>query len=288
MAGATSSSIRTRGGQALSTLGVGCSRIGSFNNPTPSRETQAMLEEALEAGVNLFDTADVYGQGDSERALGALLRNRPAGAFVVTKIGKRFSAKMRLARPFKPILKALLPAAGRGAVTAAREANMDTDFSPARFQAALESSLRRLGMDGVDGLLLHSPPASVLADPAVAQALVRLTERSLVRFWGASVDTLAELEAAARMPGLSLLQVPYDLILAVADRPLADALRKRGVTVFAREVVRLQPDLPAPAAAAAAAAHPLVDGVIVGMSTRTHLRELTDSLQPQHKAITTA
>jgi aryl-alcohol dehydrogenase-like predicted oxidoreductase len=284
MAGVTSSSVRTRDGQALSTLGVGCSRIGSFNNPTPPREIQAMLEEALAAGVNLFDTADIYGQGDSERALGALLRNRPADAFVVTKIGKRFSTRMRLARPFKPVLKALLPAAGRGAVTAAREANMNADFSPARFPAAVESSLRRLGMDSLDGLLLHSPPASVLADPAVARALLRLTERSLVRFWGASVDTLAELEAAARMPGLSLLQIPYDLILAVEDQPLAGDLRERGVTVFAREVVRLQPGRSAPAAAAAAAAHPLVDCVIVGMSTRTHLRELTDSVQPQHKA----
>jgi aryl-alcohol dehydrogenase-like predicted oxidoreductase len=283
MADARSSSVRTRGGQALSSLGVGCSRIGSFNNPTPPRETRAMLEEALAAGVTVFDTANIYGQGDSERMLGALLRDRSAGAFVVTKIGKRFSTKMRLARPFKPILKALLPRARRGAVTAARDANMDTDFLPARFATALESSLRRLRMDGVDGLLLHSPPESVLTDPAVAEALHRLAERSLVRSWGASVDTLAELEAAARMPGLSLLQIPYDLILAINDRPLGQTLRERGVTVFAREVIRLQPDLSAAAAVAAATAHPLVDCAIVGLSSRDHLRELTNAAGPQQR-----
>jgi hypothetical protein len=52
--------------------------------------------------------------------------------------------------------------------------------------------------------------------------------------------------------------------------------------VFAREVIRLQPGLSAPAAAAAAAAHPLVDCTIVGLSTRTHLRELADAIRPQN------
>ena len=281
MAGAPSSSTRTRGGQALSRLGVGCSRIGSFNNPTPPREIRAMLEEALAAGVTVFDTANIYGQGDSERALGALLRDRPAHAFVVTKIGKRFSTKMRLARPFKPILKALLSRGGRSAVTAARATNMQTDFAPAGFAATVERSLRRLGTDDVDGLLLHSPPQSVLEDPAVADALQALQARGLVRAWGASVDTLAELEAAARMPGLSLLQVPYDVILAAQNQPLAQVLRQRGVTVFAREVIRLQPDLPAPQAVAAAAAQPLVDCVIVGVSSRAHLRALVEATPPR-------
>jgi aryl-alcohol dehydrogenase-like predicted oxidoreductase len=274
MSDVTLSSALTRSGRKISRLGVGCSRIGSFNNPTPASETRAMLEEALAMGVCLFDTANIYGQGDSERALGALLKNRAADAFVVTKIGKRFSTKMRLARPFKPILKALLPRGGRDVVTAARATNMQADFTPASFAPAVERSLRRLRMEDVDGLLLHSPPQSVLEDPAVADALQALQDRALVRSWGVSVDTLPELEAAARMPGLSLLQIPYDVILAVQGRSLANLLRQRGVTVFAREVIRLQPDLPASEAVAAAAAQPLVDCVIVGISSRAHLRAL--------------
>ena len=56
-------------GVCVSVLGVGCSLVGSISNPVPMREIDATLEAAVEAGVNLFDTADIYGQGDSERTL---------------------------------------------------------------------------------------------------------------------------------------------------------------------------------------------------------------------------
>jgi aryl-alcohol dehydrogenase-like predicted oxidoreductase len=261
-------------GKAISRLGVGCSRIGSFNNRTPLAETRAMLEAALAAGITVFDTASIYGQGDSERELGRLLKGRADRAFVVTKIGKLFSAKMRLARPFKPLIKALLPAQGRQAVTAAREGQMDADFAPAGFAAKLEGCLSRLRMDAVDGLLLHSPPRSVIEDPATAEALAALKQRGLIGEWGVSVDTLDELRAAAALPGLALLQIPYDVIEALSGDPLEIALGARGVTVFAREVIRFQPALAPARAAARAAALPLVDCVIVGASTRAHLGDL--------------
>lgn len=262
------------GGKTLSRLGVGCSRIGSFNNPTPLAETRAMLEAALAAGVTVFDTASIYGQGDSERELGRLLKGRAERAFVVTKIGKRFSAKMRLARPFKPLIKALLPAGGRQAVTAAREGQMAEDFTPARFAAQVEGCLRRLRMETVDGLLLHSPPVSVIQDPAVAAALATLQDRGLVGRWGVSVDTLAELEAATSMPGVSLLQIPFDVIEAIASTPLEARLAQAPITIFAREVIRFQPTLTPPQAVSRAASQPLIDCTIVGASSRTHLSGL--------------
>ena len=64
-------------GVCVSALGIGCGRVGSISNPVPMREIEATLEVAVEAGVNLFDTADIYGQGDSERTLGRLLRRVP-------------------------------------------------------------------------------------------------------------------------------------------------------------------------------------------------------------------
>ena len=62
-------------GVQVSVLGVGCSRVGSISNPVSMREVRATLEAAIDAGVNLFDTADVYGQGDSERLLVACARD---------------------------------------------------------------------------------------------------------------------------------------------------------------------------------------------------------------------
>ena len=96
------------------------------------RDIRALLERSLDLGVNLLDTADIYGQGDSEREIGRLLAGRRDRAFVVTKVGKRFSRKMRLMRPLKPLLKPLLARvkSAKGAVVGQRDANLATDFSP--------------------------------------------------------------------------------------------------------------------------------------------------------------
>ena len=144
----------------LSAVGLGCSRVGSFNNPAPLPEIRATLKAALDLGITVFDTADVYGQGDSEREIGRALRGRRDEAFVVTKLGKVFSAKMRALRIVKPLVKAVLPPrVARQSISARRDGAIAQDFAPSRFAAAVDGSLRRLGFDYLDGLLLHSPPA---------------------------------------------------------------------------------------------------------------------------------
>ena len=150
-------------GTLLPLLGLGCSRIGSLGNPVPMRDMRRLLERSLELGVSLFDTADIYGQGDSEREIGRLLAGRRDQAFVVTKCGKKFSRKMRLMRSLKPMLKPLLgePAGARDG-GGQRGANWRGFFARS-FVSALNASLRRLGNDHVDALLLHSPPAGDIA-----------------------------------------------------------------------------------------------------------------------------
>ena len=99
---------------SVSKLGLGCSTVGSFNNPAPLSQIRGVLAQALDLGVSVFDTADIYGQGDSEREIGRSLRGRREKAFVITKFGKLFSAKMRLLAPFKPVLKPILTAMAAG------------------------------------------------------------------------------------------------------------------------------------------------------------------------------
>ncbi|WP_421740082.1 aldo/keto reductase [Caulobacter sp.] len=272
--------LRQLSGKPISRLGIGCSRIGSFNNDTPIAETRVMLAEALDLGVTVFDTANIYGQGDSERELGRLLKGRSEQAFVVTKLGKRFSMKMRLLRPVKPLIKAVLPKGGRAAVTQARDSSMDPDdYRPETFAPTLKASLRRLGMDCIDGLMLHGPRAPVLSDGAVPEALAGLAKQGLVRHWGVSVDTEEELRLALAMPGLSILQIPLDLIEAIAGSPLEQAVRACGAVVFAREVMRFQPDLSPPQAVARAATFPIIDCVLAGVSSRKHMRELVATIR---------
>ena len=257
---------------ALSKLGLGCSKVGSFNNPAPMPQIRRVLAHALELGVTVFDTADIYGQGDSEREIGRAIRGQREKAFVVTKFGKLFSAKMRLLAPFKPVLKPVLQAMSAGGqVAAQRDGNMAEDFTPARFASALDASLQRFGLDHVDGVLLHSPPAAAVRQPGVAEALAALKAAGKTRYFGVSCDDDACLRAALELPGLSLLQLPMDLIEQAQGNGVAKTIAERGVAVFAREVIRLQPSLKPNDAVAAAAARPDVTCVIAGTSSPQHL-----------------
>src|SRR5208282_4298942 len=95
-------------GMRVSVLGVGCGRIASVSNPVPMREIEATLEAAVEAGVNLFDTADIYGQGDSERTLSRLLLRHRDRMFVLTKVGGRHSRYAGVIRLAKPLLRVVV------------------------------------------------------------------------------------------------------------------------------------------------------------------------------------
>jgi len=271
------------GGARVSALAIGCSRVGSISNATPMREIDATLEAAVEAGINLFDTADIYGQGDSERTLGRLLRRHPEDVFVVTKVGGRHGRCTAAARFAKPLLRALAQSQRtvRNAVLTARTATVAHDFSPTDLRPAVEASRRRLGLDQLHGLLLHSPSSATLRKPEIREFLDEmLTSRKAARV-GVSVDTLDALEAAISISSLTLIQAPLEIVRAVQETPILDSLRRRGVGLFVREILRKpthgtdDPRPASPAAALSAALAPdFVTSVIVGVSTRSHLAEL--------------
>jgi aryl-alcohol dehydrogenase-like predicted oxidoreductase len=275
------------GGARVSALAIGCGRVGSISNATPVREIDATLEAAVEAGINLFDTADIYGQGDSERTLGRLLRRHPEDVFVVTKVGGRHGRCSAAARFAKPLLRALARSRPtvRNTVLTARTATVVHDFSPTDLRPAVEASRRRLGLDQLHGLLLHSPSSATLRKPEIHEFLDEmLTSRKAARV-GVSVDTLDALEAAISISSLTLIQAPLEIVGAAQETPILDGLRRRGVAVFVREILRKpsrrtddsRPASPA-AALSAALAPDFVTSVIVGVSTRSHLAELLQAV----------
>lgn len=261
---------------ALSAIGLGCSRIGSFNNPMALSGSRRLVEAALDLGVTVLDTANIYGQGDSERVIGQAIDGRRDAAFVVTKTGLGFSARMRLLLPLKPMLRPLLARGGTGpAVTAKRGAEMRRNFAPEGFAASLDASLHRLRTDHVDGFLLHSPAAADLEAPGIDAALASLKASGRLRHYGVSCDDRAGLEAALnKLPGMTLLQLPWDLI-EPADAA-THAIAARGIVVLAREVIRLQPSLAPVAAVARSVRTPGVACTLVGTGSAAHLQQLVE------------
>ena len=259
--------------KVLSAVGLGCSRIGSFNNPLSRSDIRALLTAAFDSGVSVFDTSDVYGQGDSERELGRFLAgHRRDAAFVVTKGGKLFSTKMRLLRPFKPLLKPLLSRGGRKAIADRRTDEISHDFSPAHIVGAVEGSLRRLRADVLDGFVLHSPPASAVSNPALWETMIRLRDSGKIARFGVSCDTADVLDASLQVPELTLLELPYDVLTAIENTDRANEIARRQIVILAREVIRFQPGVAPDQAVRNAASMPFVSTVIVGTSKIQNLR----------------
>ena len=247
--------------------------------------------EALEQGINLFDTADVYGQGDSERMLGRLFSSRRNDIVLCTKAGRCVSAKQGLIRLAKPFLGPVLRRwkRGRQGVAGARQLAHAVDFTPSRLRTQLESSLKSLRTDHVDLFLLHGPGETIIKQDEIPVLLEELRSAGLARHCGISCDTVEEARVALQQDVVDCLQLPlspYDSDMVLEILPLA---AERGIYVMAREVFaggrvltnevfgRIAATEPARSAAQVALQLPLqredVGVVLAGMSCRRHLLE---------------
>ena len=218
----------------VSAIGLGCSRLGSTLTDFSRKAAIGLVQHALDRGVTLFDTADIYGQGDSERRLGAALRGHRQDVVLVSKAGQRFTAAQRIVSLAKGPIRLIsrrLPAL-RNAVAVQRAQQLPRDYSPEHLRRALEGSLRRLGTEWIDVFLLHSPNAADIKHGYAFEMLERARQQGLIRYWGISCDDRETAEAALRIAGVSALQLP----LAILNPGLQEAAAAAQVGLLVREV----------------------------------------------------
>jgi aryl-alcohol dehydrogenase-like predicted oxidoreductase len=270
------------GGARVSVLGIGCGRVASVSNPVPMREIEATLESAIQAGVNLFDTADIYGQGDSERTLARLLRRHRDQMFVVTKVGGRHGRYAEVVRFAKPLLRVLSRSrpALRGTIVGTRTATVTHDFSVADLERAVDASRRRLTLDRLDGLLLHSPSAETLRRTEIHDFLEEVLQSGKAAAVGVSVDSLEALQAAVSIPALSILQAPIEIASLLPGTEVLGRIRARKIGLFVRGVLHggARRKRTMREAVSAALAPDFVTAAIIGVSTRGHFDELLSAL----------
>src|SRR5919204_446061 len=181
--------LGTRTGVKVSGLGLGCWAIGGpyTSNGRPAGwgevdddESIRAIRRALELGVTLFDTADVYGCGHSERVLGRALAGRRDDVVIVTKVGNLFDEQTRT---------------GGG-----------KDLSSAYLRRACDASLRRLDTDRIDVYLIHDGLATPEDVPAVIDVLEELVAAGKVRWYGSSMSDPAIVRAMAEGPHMVAIQ----------------------------------------------------------------------------------
>jgi aryl-alcohol dehydrogenase-like predicted oxidoreductase len=174
--------MRTLGksGFRVSEVGLGCWQLGGDFGPVGDGQARAILAAAHDAGINFWDTADVYGGGLSEERIAADLRSPGARAIVATKVG--------------------------------RDSTLYPDgYTREKVRANIQGSARRLGVETIDLIQLHCIPPPLLLAGDILDWMEDFRGEGLVRAFGASVETLAEARVAATHPGLSSLQIIFSL-----------------------------------------------------------------------------
>jgi aryl-alcohol dehydrogenase-like predicted oxidoreductase len=192
-------------------LGFGCSammgRVGR-------KASLAALGAAYDEGVIFYDTARSYGYGESEALLGEFLLGRRDKVLVSTKFGILPAANRPLGRALKPVARALLRVPGARKAMQGQLGAMSSSghFGVAALQQSLDASLRALRTDYVDFLFLHEPPASVLQQEDLFEALRLLVAAGKVRRFGiASHQDVIEATIAAQVSGITSVQFPRNL-----------------------------------------------------------------------------
>jgi aryl-alcohol dehydrogenase-like predicted oxidoreductase len=200
-----------RTGLQVSELALGTWAFGGDEwGPADDNEAIATIEAAIDAGVNLLDTADVYGYGHSERLVGRVLRRRSERVYVCSKGGNDVSNPARVP-------------GGSG-----------KNFTDAYLRGAVHASLSRLGLDAIDVYLLHNPSLEVLGRGDVFETLRTLREQGRVRFAGVSVYSAEEGRLAMDAGGVDVLMLTYNLIAQDQALALLPDAAERGVGVIAR------------------------------------------------------
>jgi len=227
-------------GWRVSEIGFGGARIGGLLAQDGGRATSLKtLEAACDAGINFFDTADMYSQGESEILVGKAFRNKRDKVFIATKGGYSLPRQKRLIQLVKPFAKPIVRALGlrRSAVPASLSGTVSQDFSPGYLRVAVDASLRRLQSDHIDLYQLHSPPQDELTGSRLQDALGllgRLKTEGKIREYGIALDSVYDAVHCLDMEGIASLQMPFGLMDLQALDGVFDQVSERQIGIIAR------------------------------------------------------
>ncbi|CAN5418695.1 aldo/keto reductase [soil metagenome] len=191
-------------GYDVSEISFGCWAIGGTWGDVDDEQSMAALRRAVDLGVNFFDTADVYGDGRSERLLARLRRETGATFTVATKAGRRLN-----------------PHTAEG-------------YNRRNLEGFIDRSLQNLETDALELLQLHCPPTDAYYQPETFAALDDLKTAGKIRHYGVSVERVEEAMKALEYPGVETVQIIFNVFRQrPADRFFALA-KERNVGILAR------------------------------------------------------
>ncbi|WP_062213304.1 aldo/keto reductase [Demequina oxidasica] len=193
-------------GRDLSQVGLGCWQLGADWGDVSDEQSHKILAAAAESGTTFFDTADVYGDGRSERAVGAFVNSHPDKArfTVATKMGRRADPHV------------------------AAEYNLDN------YRRWTDRSRENLGVDCLDLVQLHCPPSEVMHDPQTFDNLRTLVDEGRIAKWGVSVELVDDAMRVLGEPDLATIQIIVNVFRRKPLERVLGAADEAGVGIIAR------------------------------------------------------
>ena len=191
-------------GFKVSEVSFGSWAIGGTWGPVKDNESMAALHKALELGVNFFDTADVYGDGRSERLLGQLRKDYEDRIYITTKAGRRLD-----------------PHTAEG-------------YNRKNLSAFIERSLKNLGVDTIDLLQLHCPHTEVYYMPEVFGIMDDFVKEGKIRYYGVSVEKVEEALKAIEYANVQSVQIIFNMFRHRPSELFFEQAKKRKVGILAR------------------------------------------------------
>lgn len=193
-----------RTGWKVSEISFGAWAIGSAWGEVDDNESMAAMHRALDLGVNLIDTADVYGDGHSERLIARLRKERSEPFYVITKVGRRLNP------------------------------HVADGYTKENLTAFVERSLKNLETDCLDLVQLHCPPTPVYYRPEVFDALDDLVKAGKIRYYGVSVEKVEEALKAIEYPNVQSVQIIFNMFRLRPTELFFPEAKRRKVGILAR------------------------------------------------------
>ncbi len=193
-----------RTGWQVSEVSFGAWAIGGSWGKVDDHESVAALHRAIELGVNLIDTADVYGDGHSEQLIARALKDHREPVHVITKAGRRL------------------------------DPHVASGYNAANLTAFVERSLRNLDTDCLELVQLHCPPTDVYYRPEVFGALDDLVKAGKIRYYGVSVEKVEEALKAIEYPNVQSVQIIFNMFRHRPAELFFQEAKRRKVGILAR------------------------------------------------------
>ncbi len=190
---------------SISEISLGTWQVGGkWGEEFSHTNADAILNSAIDKGINFIDTADVYGDGESEKAVGRLIKSRSEQIYVATKCGRRLNPHVNEA------------------------------YQPQVLRQFVEDSLKNMGLERIDLIQLHCPPTEVYYRPEIFEVFDRLREEGKIQHLGVSIEKVEEGLKAIEFPNVCSVQLIYNMFRQRPNELLFAEAKKKNIGLIAR------------------------------------------------------